>query len=1063
MQEIFTSSNGIARWLRPKRGFIVGLTGITMLITIIPADAAIKNPEGSAGKVKSFLINADFNGKDRVRKSAKINSATTISGIVKDEKGEPMMGVTVKHKESGAGGSTNEKGEYKLTLPDASGTLIFGFVGYQIQEIPVNSRTTINVSLKPEASVLQEVMVVGYGTQSKASVSNAITKVSAKDVALSPSANLGAGLAGRISGVTINARGGEPGAERVDVFIRGKSTTGDASPLYVIDGIVRDYSGLSYLNPNEIESISVLKDASAAIYGSRAANGVILITTKRGDQGKPVITFDYDHSLSQQMRITETADAFTYASMANLQQRIKGLPQIYSAQDLELYQSGADPIGHPNTKWSDLVFKNFSSQDRADISISGGGKDTRYFVSGGYLSANSPFVDGFTYNKQYSIRSNLDFNVTKDLKVSVDLSARKRDLETSKVDYPSVYLGLPVTLGVYPNGLITNARGGNNQLLASRDRNYGYNNTQNGTFFGTVSADYKIPFIEGLSIQGNYAYDNDDSYIKNWTGLTYVYTLNKTTGAYDKMQSSAAATPSLGVSAPQLSSLTANLKLSYRKTFFEKHTIDAFVGYEQNSTQAYNLSAGRTIYASGALEELFAGSANKLNQYNDGSSAKTGRDNYFGRAQYSFSDRYNIQFQFRYDGSQNFPVGKRYGFFPGVSGNWNIGNEKFMKSLQFVDYLKLRASYGELGNDKVGAYQYLTSYTYGSNYVFNGASSQGLVQTGAPNPNITWEVAKTTDIGLEFGLMKGLLNAELDVFRTNRSNILATRNASVPEYTGLVLPSENIGRVQNKGFEASLSHAGQVGRNFKYTVSGNFTYAKNKVVFQDEVPGIPEWQKGEGKPLGSPVLYEVTGIFNNAAEVAATPHRDGAGPGDLIIRDVDGNGIINSLDMVRQDYGVFPEIVYGLNFKLGYKAFELFLGFQGQGHSIGQRFNPYPYDPVSWGGFPTYLSQDVWSPENENGTKPKPGLSSALQSSGTTYNWENSSFLKLKTVELSYNLPSLMLEKVGLKRARVYVSGSNLFFISDHFKYVNIDPESTNSGWGYSQNRLLNIGASITF
>ena len=268
---------------------------------------------------------------------------------------------------------------------------------------------------------------------------------------------------------------------------------------------------------------------------------------------------------------------------------------------------------------------------------------------------------------------------------------------------------------------------------------------------------------------------------------------------------------------------------------------------EQNRTQAYTISAGRTNYASGSIQELFAGDSNKANQSNNGSSAATGRQNIFGRALYSYMNKYNLQFQFRYDGSQNFPVGKRYGFFPGVSGNWIISKEDFMKDTKWLDYLKLRASWGQMGNDKVGPYQYLTSYSFGNNYAFNGITNQGLVQTNAPNPNITWEVAKTTDIGIEGGIFNGLLTAQFEVFRTYRSNILAQRSASVPAYTGLTLPSENIGRTKNQGFEINLSHSYHLGGEFKYTVDGNFTYAKNTVLFIDETPGFPAWQRATGR------------------------------------------------------------------------------------------------------------------------------------------------------------------------------------------------------------------------
>jgi TonB-linked SusC/RagA family outer membrane protein len=987
----------------------------------------------------------------------------TVTGNVKDDSGGALPGVSVLVKGTKTGTITNTDGDFSINT--AAGTVLtFSFVGYETKEVKVTDAEKLNISLSANANVLNDVVVVGYSSQKKSSVTNAITKVTAKEISASPSAHLGAGLAGRIAGVTISARGGEPGAEQVEVFIRGKSTTGDANPLYVIDGIVRDYSGFSYLNPNEIESISILKDASAAIYGARAANGVILITTKRGTLGKSVVTVDYDHALSQQMRIPESADAFTFASMANLEQRIKGQPQPYTAQDLELYKNGSDPLNHPNTKWSDLIFKQFSLQDRADVSVTGGSKDTKYFVSAGYLSANSPFKESYTGNRQYSFRSNIDFDVNKDLKLALDVSGRRREVVNSKFDWAHIYLGVPTLNGIYPNGLVGPGRTGNNAVLMARDRNYGFNDTKNNTFFGTLSGDYKIPGVDGLSLQGNFAFDTDDSYNKNWTGVTYYYVLNQTTGEYVKTQNSNAAQPSLGVSSPKSYALTTNTKVSYNKTFAKKHTIDAFVGYEQNSSTAYNLYAQRTNYNSGALEEIFAGSSNKQNQSNDGSSNMTGRQNFFGRALYGFDNRYNIQFQFRYDGSQNFPPGKRYGFFPGVSGNWIVSNESFMKNVNFVDNLKLRASYGELGNDKVGAYQYLTSYGYGSNYVFNGNTAQGLVQSGAPNPNITWEVARTTDIGLEFGLLKGLLSAEVDYFYTKRSNILATRNASVPEYTGLSLPNENIGSVKNQGFEVSLTHSKKLTEDFRYSISGNFTYAKSTIIFRDELPSLPEWQRSEGKPVGSQLLYEAIGVFRDAAQVAATPaRRPGSGPGDLIIRDVNNDGVINSLDRVYQKYGTTPQIVYGLNFRFNYKAFELFLGFQGQANSMGQRFNPYPFDPIAWGDFPTYLSQDVWSPENPGGTKPKPGVSDALPLAGTTYNWESTAFLKLKTAELSYTLPASVLSKAGVRKTRVYLSGSNLFFITDKFKPYNLDPELTNAGWGYSQNRIINIGASLSF
>lgn len=987
-----------------------------------------------------------------------------ISGTVVDAStGEKLPGVIVMIQGTTKGTQTGTDGKYTLDIPNANAVLVVSFMGYEGTEIRVNGLSKLDISLKAKTNVLSEVVVVGYGTQKKSDVSGAITTVSAKSISLSPAANLSEGLAGRISGVVINNRGGEPGNEGMEIFIRGKSTTGDASPLYVIDGIVRDYNALSFLPPSEIESISVLKDASAAIYGSRAANGVILVTTKRGKLGKALITINYNQGLVQPERIPKSADAYTYASMVNLEQRLRGLPQPYSTNDLELYRNGTDPLNHPNTNWQKIIFRPWANQERADVSVTGGNESVKYFIASGFLNEDSPFKDSYTYNKEYHFRSNIDAQITNDLKVSFDVSGRLRDNVSSHMDWAHIFLGLPTQNGFYPNGLIGSGRTGLSAIVMARDPDYGFTKDHASNFMGTLSAEYKIPGIDGLKLQGSFAYDFDNNYQKNWQGVTYYYIYDPNTQKYNKMQSNNVAAPSLNINYPNGYALTSNIKLSYIKTFSQIHTIDAFIGFEQNRTQAYSISAGRTNYASGSIQELFAGDANSANQSNNGYSAATGRENVFGRALYTYMDKYNLQVQFRYDGSQNFPVGKRYGFFPGVSGNWNISKENFLKNVKWLDFLKLRASWGELGNDKVGPYQYLTSYGYGNNYAFGGTTNQGLVQTGAPNPNITWEVAKTTDIGLETGLFNGLLTAELDVFRTYRSNILATRNASVPAYTGLTLPNENIGKTKNQGFEINLSHASKLGHDFNYTIAGNFTYAKNTVIFADETPGLPSYQQAEGKSMGTPVLYETIGIFKDQAQIDATPHIAGTIPGNLIFKDMNSDGIINSLDQVRQPYSTTPRIVYGLNFRFDYKQFELILGFQGQGQVTGEKYSIIPFDPVGWGNFPPALAENVWSPENPNGTNPVPGPSFDTGTSFTTWRYASAAFLKLKNAELSYSFSNQLLNKAGFKSARVYLNGTNLLFIHDNFADINLSPELTNWGWGLSQQRVLNLGISVTF
>jgi len=987
--------------------------------------------------------------------------ALKITGKVTDEKGDPLQGVSVKLKGSSLGVATDPSGFYTLTLPDPNGTLVFSFISYDTQEINVNGNTTINVKLKLSVNTLSDIVVVGYGTQRKDKVSGAITTVTAKDVALSPAPNLANGLAGRVPGVIINDRGGEAGNDAIAINIRGVSTNGNSSPLYVIDGIVRDYGDLSFIPPADVESITVLKDASAAIYGSRAANGVILVTTKRGKTGKATVNAIYNQAWVQPERIPKYADAPTYAKMTNLEDELQGLPDTYTASDITQFQNGSDPLNHPNTNWPKLVEANWETQERADVNVTGGSEGVKYYVGAGYLHDGSPFVDGFTYDKQYHFISNIDAQVNKDLKISLNLTGRVRDNVSSHMDWGNLFLSLPTLNGIYPNGLVGPGRTGNNAVLMSRDMDYGYQGQTAGNFTSTVSAEYKIPGLDGLALSGNFAYDYDNNYVKNWNGITYYYVLDPATGQYNKMLNSNAAAPSLSVNFPAGSSVTSNIKLSYNHTFNNLHAIDAFIAYEQNTTSAYDLTASRSNYASGALQELFAGDANTANQSNNGSSARTGRENLFGRALYTYNDKYNAQFQFRYDGSDNFAPGKRWGFFPGVSGNWIISKEDFLKDVSWVNNLKLRASWGEMGNDNVGAYQYLTSYNYGGNYPFNSTSAQGLVQSNTPNPNITWEVAKTTDIGIDARFFNGGLSATVDVFRTDRSNILAQPSASVPAYTGLTLPDENIGHIRNKGIEFDLSTTQKIG-DFRYTVDGNFMFAKNTVISIDETPGLPSYQQQTGKSLGTVPLYETAGIYKSQAQIDATPHMAGVVPGDLIYKDVNGDGVINSLDEVRQPYSPMPQIVYGLNFNFEYKGFDLILGLQGQAEAYGEKYSVLPFDPIGWGNFPEAQATNVWSPANPNGTNPSPGQNFTNGTTNTTWRYASMAFLKLKTGEIGYTFSNQLLSKAGFKSAKVFLNGSNLFFIHDNFKNAGQDPELTNWAWGMDQLRVINLGINFT-
>lgn len=997
-----------------------------------------------------------------------------VTGIITDKTGEPVIGANIVVKGTTNGTISGMDGRFSLEIPNNNAVLQVSYIGYLNQTITVGNQKELNIRLVEDTKSLEEVVVVGYGTQKKEVVTAAITSVKADDIAVSPSADVAAGLAGRLSGVIINTRSGEVGNEGTSIFIRGKSTYGsNTEPLYIVDGIARSEEGglLSKIDANDIESISVLKDASAAIYGSRAANGVVLITTKRGKEGmKPTLNISYNHSFAQPTRIVKMADAATYAIASNWANEAKGLPAQYTEEDIRLFRDGSDPIGHPNTDWYRTVQKTWSHQDKANVSLRGGSERVQYFMSGGFLHQGTPFNNGSTYNKQINLRSNLDANVTDFIRVSLDLSAKKLDRKLPRDGsvnggsmYSHVALNLPTILAKYPGtDYAAPARDGDNPLVQTSGE-AGEVKTDGWFFNSLATITIDIPQVKGLSVVGSMAYDFFHQKYKQFKNVAYVYNYDQATNEYTKVMVPTVSSPSLSVEEKRTESLTGNIRINYHNTFNEVHTIDGFLGFEGNKSNASMLSAYRGNFPSGAIAELPFGDSNT--QTNNGSFSKTARLNYFGRVLYDYDNKYMLQFQFRYDGSQNFPPGNRYGFFPGVSAGWTISKEDFMSNIDWLNNLKLRASWGQMGNDAVAAYQYMILYGLTSGSVFNGALASGLSQKNTPNPNITWEVANSYDVGLESSFFGGQLNFEFDWFKSRRTNILTKRNASVPAFTGLSLPDENIGIAENKGIEFMIGHQKAINKDLSYSISGNFTYAKSEVVFSDEVPMAEEYQKSEGHPIGSSLRYKAIGIYSEAdindPNVAKRP---GTMAGDIKIWDANGDGEINSLDQIRQDLTDIPQIVYGLNLGLTWKQFDIQLMFQGQAKVINT-INDVWVDPSSGGAgnLMTWWTEDMWTPENPDGTKPRLGTPNKI--GGTTFTNINAAFFKLKNAEIGYTLPTSIREKIGVANARIYLSGTNLFSI-DHMRGMGIDPEATGGGyggWALNPQRLINIGVNVSF
>lgn len=995
-----------------------------------------------------------------------------VSGVVSATSGESVIGAGVLVKGTTTGVTTDIDGRYTIEVP-ANAVLEFSSIGFKTVDVKVDGRAKIDITLQSDAQLLEEAVAVGYGSQSKLTLTGSVATTTGNELVKNSAVNLSQGLAGRLSGVIVNNRSGEPGADDATMYIRGRSTLGNNSPLIIIDGVPGRGGDFSRLTGEEIESINVLKDASAAIYGARSANGVILVTTKRGKYGEaPKVTFTYDLGLQQPTRLVKMADAVTYALAYNAMQDITstepGTSHIYTPEQIAKFASGEDPMAYPNTDWMDAIIKPLSAQHKYGVSINGGSDKVAYFVQ-----FNGQYQDGI-YEKSatnfnlYNLRSNVDIQVTNSLKLGLDISARQQHKNYSA--YPSDSYGIfyvamrafPYTAPYYPDGKIRNLKEGQNAAIYVQDIT-GYDKTTINTINTTFSANWDLGFItKGLSVNGKMAYDVVSNFRKNWKTPWTCYDYDQVKEEYIEKKSHAT-TPSLYESQGHSTTLTLNANINYDRDF-DGHHVSALAGFEQSAYRYDGFNSKITAFDSDILDEFFAGSADKNTYSIGGSASETARRSFFGRLGYDFKSKYMIQALVRFDGSENFPKENRWGVFPGVSAGWRLSEEAFIKdNAPWLTNLKLRASYGEQGNDQISAFQYLTTFGYntGTKYrlEMDGSKVNIILPSTIPNPNVTWEVAKTWNVGMDGNVNNGIFAWEFEAFKTRRTNILCTRNASVPYYTGMTLnlPDENIGIVSNKGFELQLSHQNRV-NEFMYHVAGNFMFAKNKIEFMDETP----WGEGHeylnqtGHPMGSGLYYQVAGINRTEEDLTKYPQVKGATLGDFYYKDIDGNGVIDSYDRLRSDETTVPQIVFGLNFDAQWRGFDITVLLQGQAKA---RFYYSPLtDPVSY-NLEYYAAKNAWTKDNVNATFPRLGSSVSKQTNNFFH--RDASFIRLKNVELGYTVPQKAFDKIPVKGLRFYVAGYNLLTFSD---LKEVDPE-TSSGelQNYPQMRIFNAGVKLTF
>lgn len=996
--------------------------------------------------------------------SAQVTVTGTVTGA---EDGVPIPGVNILERGTSNGTITSADGTYSITV-GSDAVLMFSFVGMVTQEVAVGAQTMIDVALASGAMDLEEIVVIGYGTAAKATLTGAVASVRGDELKQSPSTNFSNTLVGRVPGLFAYNRSGEPGYDGATLRIRGANTLGDNNPLVVIDGIPN--RNLERLDPAMIESFTVLKDASAAIYGTQAANGVILITTKRGRVGKPTITIDMNVGAQQPTVIPEMADAATYATMLNEISYYNnpggGLNQVYTEADIQAYADGSDPWGHPNTDWFDAVFKPWSMQHYENVSVRGGSDRLKYYLSFGNKFQDAVYYNSATYYTQQDFRTNIDGTITDNIDLSFDVAGRAENRHFPTVSagnsFRMLMRGKPNMPAFWPNGDPgPDIEYGHNPAVTTTDAT-GYNDDKNYYLETNLRLNVKIPWVEGLSVQGNFSYDKRFRYQKVWETPWYLYT-------WDGNPEHITEKGKRGLDAPQLTQranddykMTFNAYVTYDRTI-SGHAFKIMAGTESQKGLNNWLYAFRKNYVSSEIEQLFAGATDQY-MANDGSASQFARRSYFARANYSYANKYLIEFIGRYDGSYMFD--DAWGFFPGISVGWRIVDEAFWaNNISFFDDFKIRGSWGQTGNDRIyysgglQEYKFLTLYSFVNNrsYVFDvGTDNKLLYEQAVPNPNVTWEVANQFNIGFNTAFLNNQMTLEADYFHNLRTNILWRRNASVPSSTGLSLPPENIGEVANQGFEFVLGFNGGSG-NVRYNIALNGSYAHNEILFWDETPGIPEYQQSTGQPMGAELYYEAIGVFETQADVDAYPHWAGAQPGDIIFRDVNEDGVIDGLDRVRQDKSGLPFFTGGLSASLYVGDFDVSILFQGTSGAVAY-ISP---ESGEIGNFYNDHAVNRWTPSNPSSTYPRTWNrdNEYWRSQGNTFWLHETDYIRLKNIEIGYNLPDKVVNSLGIAGFRIYANGLNLLTLS---KEKLIDPELT-SGTAYPLQRIFNFGLTLTF
>ena len=1001
-----------------------------------------------------------------------------ISGTVTDAAGEALIGVSVTVKDAkGLGTITNIDGKYNIKIQQYH-TLVFSYIGYKPVSVLIKGdKKVIDVQMSEEkTNAIDEVVVTGLGTQKKLTVTGAITNVDVSQMKQFPSSNFTNALAGNVPGIIAMQSSGQPGKSTSRFWVRGISTFGaSASAMILVDGFERN--NIDDLNIEDIESFSVLKDASAtAIYGSKGANGVILITTKHGKAGKININVKGEASYNTRTITPKFIDAPTYANLLNEARVTRNLAPQYQPEELALIKSGLDPDFYPNVDWSKLLLKNGAMSYRADLSMSGGGNTARYFVSLSYVEDQGMYNTDETLRKKYdtnanykrwNYRMNVDIDVTPTtiikLGVSGNLNKRNSPGLGDQYLWSELFgfnaLSSPV---LYSNGYVPaygNSVPQMNPWVSSTRT--GYNEDWDNNIQTNVTVDQKLDFItKGLSFTGRFGYDTYNSnhiYYRLWPAM---YRANSRDSQgniiWDKLFEETSMSQTSGGDGSRHEFLEALLR--WDRTFDKLHNFSAVSRFTQDERiQTRNI--GTDI-------------KNSVSKRNQGLA---------GQLTYNYALRYFIDFNFGYNGSENFADHHRYGFFPAFSLAWNVAEEPLVKkALPWLNMFKLRYSWGKVGNDNMGRFPYLYTLDYTPNIGYNWGSNltsgtiPGIHYTQMASPNVTWEVARKTDFGFDFVAFDNKFSLTMDYFHEKRTGIFIQR-MFLPDITGLEsYPWANVGAVKSKGFDGNFQYKDHIGE-INWTVRGNITYSKNTILERDEENNVYAYQYGKGYRVNQQRGLIALGLFRDYDDIRNSPKQSWGTvqPGDIKYKDVNGDGIVDDGDRVAIGATDTPSLIYGLGASVSWRGFDLNLHFQGAGKYtfLINSGAVNAFRDGRWGNILQGITDNRWissdisgTKETENPNAPYPRLSYGynLNNQQSSSFWlRNGRFLRLKNLDIGYTLPKPMVNTIHLESVRIYISGQNLITWSP-FKLWDPELDSSQRGQIYPITRSLTAGIQIS-